>query len=57
MIKYQTPLKNVEKQLCKLNCSYGKVVYPLKGRYQTQIPTLPTFFSNLAGFAKNEILS
>ena len=28
----------------------------LKSRYQTQIPTLPTFFSNIPAFIKNEIL-
>ena len=28
-------LKIVEKQLCKLNCSYGKVSIPLKGPFQS----------------------
>ena len=31
--------------------------FALKGMYQTQIPTLPTFFSNLPAFSKNEISS
>ena len=35
-------LKIVQKQLGKLNCSYGKVSHTLKGRHQT-LPTLPTF--------------
>ena len=35
----------------------NEVSHALKGRYQTQIPTLPTFFSHLPAFSKNEILS
>ena len=46
--------------LAKVDQQFGHSFVALniiKGRYQTQIPTLPTFFSILPAFTKNEISS
>ena len=44
-------LKIVEKQLCKLNCSYGKVSHALKRSSQDLKPSHETLI-NLGGFEK-----
>ena len=36
---------------------HSSEILEIKGRYQTQIPTLPRFFFNLPAFIKNEVWS